>query len=120
MARKWPTSTQLNMGRKRLKGCLTNPKIVSHEYDTFSSAGLEIEKVGFNVAVGEIFVWVEGTKDQIGAVEFTAMAAGAFAAISITKSISSNEMLQLMKAAASLKDTYQPPNQDEIGRMFLA
>ncbi|MEC8288364.1 MAG: hypothetical protein VX007_01990, partial [Pseudomonadota bacterium] len=62
---------------------------------------------------------VEGTKDQIGAVEFTAMATGAFAAISITELISSDEMLQLMKAAASLKDTYQPPNQDEIDRMLL-
>ena len=47
------------------------------------------------------------------------MATGAFAAISITELISSDEMLQLMKAAASLKDTYQPPNQDEIDRMLL-
>ena len=46
------------------------------------------------------------------------MATGAFAAISITELISSDEMLQLLKAAAELKDTYQPPNQDEIARIL--
>ena len=55
----------------------------------FSSAGLEVGKVGFNVAIGEIFVCVEVTKAQIRAVELTAMATGAFAAISITELISS-------------------------------
>ena len=107
-------------GNDAFKGMLDDPQNreprIRH---FFSSAGLEVEKVGFSVATGEIFVWVEGTKDQIGAVEFTAMATGVFAAISITELISSDEMLQLMKAAASLKDTYQPPNQDEIDRMLL-
>ena len=35
---------------------------------------------------------------QIGVVEFTAMANGAFAGMRITESIPSEEMLQLMKA----------------------
>ena len=67
----------------------------------------------------ENFFGVEVKKAQIGVVEFTAMATGAFAGMSITELIPSEEMLQLMKAAASLKDTYQPPNQAKIDRMFL-
>ena len=67
----------------------------------------------------ENFFGVEVKEAQIGAVELTAMGTGAFAAMSIIELIPSEEMPQLMKAAASLKDTYQPPNQAEINRMFL-
>ncbi len=67
----------------------------------------------------ENFFGVEVKKAQIGVVEFTAMATGAFAGMRITESIPSEEMLQLMKAAASFKDTYQSPNQAKIDRMFL-
>ena len=85
----------------------------------FSLAGPEVGKVGFSVATGEIFVWVEVKKVQIGTVELTAVATGGFAARSITELIPSEKMLELMTAAAWLKDTYQPPDQEEIDRMFL-
>lgn len=44
----------------------------------FSSAGPEVGKVGFSVATGEIFVWVEVKKVQTGTVELTVVATGAF------------------------------------------
>ena len=83
-------------GNDAFKGMLDDPQNreprIRH---FFSSAGLEVEKVGFSVATGEIFVWVEGTKDQIGAVEFTAMATGAFANSHAVEIISSNELTTL-------------------------
>ena len=70
------------------------------------------------MTTGEFF-WGRGKKGSNWAVELTAMATGAFAAMSIIELIPSEEMLQRTKAAASLKDTYRAPNQAKIDRMFL-
>ena len=57
----------------------------------------------FKFAAGEISVWSEGSKGRIGAIRFTAMAIGVLIALETLELVASDEMLQLIKAAALLK-----------------
>lgn len=93
------------------KGMVTTPQDREAAARTlFDSMGITMHQIYFSVNEAEIVVVVEGTAQQMAAVEMVTMATGTFGGFQAKEVIDMAGMREAMESASKAMAAYAPPN----------
>ena len=76
----------------------------------FDAVGIAMHQIFFSVNEAEIIVVVEGTAEQMAAVEMVTMATGTFDGFQAKEVIDMASMRAAMESASKVMSAYAPPN----------
>ena len=76
----------------------------------FESLGVSLHQIYFSVTDGDIIVVLQGSAQQMAALEMVTMASGAFTRIESREIISMTDMKSAMDTASQAMSSYTPPH----------
>lgn len=76
----------------------------------FDAIGIKTHTIYFSVTSGEIVTIIEGTADQMAAVEMVVMSSGAFSGVNSLELVTIEQMNAAMSKAGQAVAKYQAPN----------
>jgi uncharacterized protein with GYD domain len=93
------------------KGMVANPQDrEAAARALFDAVGIKMHQIYFGVNEAEIVVVVEGTPQQMAAIEMVTMATGTFDGFHAKEVITMTDMRTAMESASKVMSAYSPPN----------
>jgi len=76
----------------------------------FKTMGIKTNEILYSVSAGELVALVDGTAEQIAAMNMIVMSSGGFSQIMVEEVISTKAMANVMKNSAAKAAKYRAPN----------